>query len=335
MLNPPLSGTPPMAMIFATRLSADGCVPVATIDDPSCCPPPLCGNDLCCTFVAFFNLLPSGPLWDYWKEQAISYFQRSDDPSQCPLLADPKCPSLILHAIYTVLKLRQYVHGALWVALRESNPYTAVTTLDNHLDRLQWEDCYNQHCRSAVLGTMSPLEVWSACGPMFCPPDYPPELEAAVKRGVAIALNRANMGVIKNLCSLNWIIEPLGAHLVPVYPVPCIDPPDPPPDPEEPPCEEVVEPRCDDCETDICGYENDGKGPGFKIEPIRDWLETPGSGDVCETQLPLPRVPAYWDQPCDRPMGLPEKVWPGVLAAECIIRSMLPPSCTREIIRGC
>ena len=71
---PPLSGQPPMGMIFATKLGADGCVPFAVIDDPSCCPPPLCGNDLCCTFVAFFNLMPSGPLWDYWKAAAIDWF---------------------------------------------------------------------------------------------------------------------------------------------------------------------------------------------------------------------------------------------------------------------
>ena len=59
-----------------------------------------------------------------------------------PADKDPRCPSLVLHAIYTVLKLRGVVHGALWPAFRESNPYTAVTTLDYHLERLQWEDCY-------------------------------------------------------------------------------------------------------------------------------------------------------------------------------------------------
>src|SRR5262245_10143951 len=118
-------------------LTADGCQEVLDLDEPSCCPPPLCGNDLCCTFVAFFHLLPSGPLWDFWKQAAISYFQYNpDDPMECPLLQDPKCPSLILHAIYTVLKLRYMVHNGLWPALRESNVYTAVTTLDDHLRRL-------------------------------------------------------------------------------------------------------------------------------------------------------------------------------------------------------
>ena len=200
------------------ELTSDGCQPVAEIDDPSCCPPPLCGNDLCCTFVAFMNLLPSGPLWDYWKAAAISYFESDpDDPSQCPLLQDPRCPSLVLHAIYTVLKLRTVVHGALWPALRESNPVTAITTLDFHLSRMQWEDCYSQHCREVLTDELTPLEVWTECGPMFCPPDYPPELENALKHNVAVALTRANMGVIKNLCGINWIIEPLGAELKPIY----------------------------------------------------------------------------------------------------------------------
>ena len=105
--SPSLSGQPPMAMIPVTRLSADGCVPFMLDEDFYCCPPPLCGNDLCCTFVAFMNLLPSGPLWDYWKAQAISYFESNpEEPAECPLLKDPACPSLVLHSIYTVLKLR-------------------------------------------------------------------------------------------------------------------------------------------------------------------------------------------------------------------------------------
>jgi len=314
--DPPLSGKPPMAMIPVTKLGADGCVPFTEIDEVGCCPPPLCGNDLCCTFVAFMNLLPSGPLWDYWKAAAISYFESnpSADPAECPLISDPQCPSLILHAIYAVLKLRIVVHDALWVAMRESNPYTAISTLDNYLARLEWEDCYNQHCRSVLLGELTPLEVWTECGPMFCPPNYPPELEEALKRAVAIALTRANMGIIKNLCGINWIIEPLGAQIQPIYP---------PPEPTHPIVE--VGPCVSYCMEDV----------GFLISSKQDWIEGVGSGDVCETQLPLPQIPAYWDQGCDRPAGLPDRIWPGVLAAECIVRSMLPPTCPPNIKRAC
>lgn len=281
-------------------LSADGCIEVLNPADTGCCPPPLCGNDLCCTFVAFFQLLPSGPMWDYWKESAISYFQVSDDPSQCPLVSNPHCPSLILHAIYTVLKLRGLVHGPLWTAYRESSPYTAVTTLDHHLARLRWEDCYNQHCRSVLLGELTPMEIMSDCGPVFCPPAFSKELQDAVKRGVAIALTRANMGVIKNLCSLNWIIDPLGAEIIP----------DPAPRPV-PPIEEPCDPfQCNDAR--------------FIVRHTRDWLQGVGTGDVCETHLPPPKVPAgHITSVCD-PVGLPLVIWPGVLAAECIVRSMLP-----------
>src|SRR5579864_1354440 len=206
-----------LAPLVPVRLSADGCVPYLNDDAVYCCPPPLCGNEWCCTLVAFMNLLPSGPIWDFWKAAAISYFERNENPADCPLLHDPKCPSLVLHAIYAATKLRYFVHHALWPAFRESDPNTAITTLDAHLDRLQWEDCYNQHCRSVLLGELTPLEVWTECGPQFCPPDYPPELENAVKKGVAIALTRANMGVIRNMCGINWIIEPLGSEIRPVY----------------------------------------------------------------------------------------------------------------------
>ena len=63
------------------------------------------------------------------------------------------------------------------------------------------------------------------------------------------------------------------------------------------------------------------------IGPYQDWIEGVGTGDVCDTLKPRPHVQAYWDQACDRPAGLPERVWPGILAAECIIRSMMPYRC--------
>ena len=75
MLNDVPVTSPPDMAGAADADGADGCVPFVDHRRSGCCPPPLCGNDLCCTFVAFFNLLPSGPLWDYWKAAAISYFQ--------------------------------------------------------------------------------------------------------------------------------------------------------------------------------------------------------------------------------------------------------------------
>jgi hypothetical protein len=300
------------------RLTADGCQDSFALEQSDCCAPPLCGNDLCCTFVAFMNLLPSGPLWDFWKNAAISYFESHDDPANCPLIRDPACPSIVLHAIYAVLRLRGYVHNALWPALRESNPYTAVTTLDAHLAKLQWEDCYLQHCRSVLLGDITPYEVITDCGPVFCPGTFPDDLACAVKRNIAIALTRANMGIIKNICSINWVIQPLGAEIKPRMPY-AADPP--PPVDTAAKCYSPCSNRSAPVEFDICN--------------TRDWLEGCNNGDVCDTLRPLPKIQAYWDRGCDKPAGLPDRIWPGVLAAECIVRSMMPTSCPSNIHRCC
>jgi len=448
--------------------------------------------------VAFMNLLPHGPIWDYWKRAAISYFENPEaDPAKCPLLKDPKCPSLVLHSIYVVLKLQHYVHNALWVAQRESHPTTAVTTIDNHLSRLQWEDCYAQHCRSVLLGDITPYEVIGDCGPIFCEPDFPEELKCALKRNIAISLTRANRGIIKNLCSINWVIEPLGARLQPLKPIS--------PDPAERATfnptdsgpsillspdaltitsteagagsdeisksyiprasgKRYFEMRIDsrtgvetigigiaDTNVPIDGerlglkgaigiyddgyaYINYGSGgtrkltslrfgpsewvgvavdltagkiwfrdltgwdgdpgtdfdptftftpntfyaaaslrretdrltanfgsnafvyppppnflgwslgrcdslcsPSMELEifPFQDWLEGCWSGDVCDTLSPLPKVSAKWDRGCDKPAGLPDTIWPGILAAECIVRSMLPETCPNIVVRRC
>jgi hypothetical protein len=295
------------------RLSADGCVPFFDPAYEGCCPPPMCGSALCCTYVAFFNLLPSGPLWSFWKAAAISYFQYNDDPAQCPLLKDPSCPSLILHVVYCVQKLKMLTHTALWPAVRESNPATAVTTLDAHLERLRWEDCYRESCRTVLGDELTPYEIWSECGPVFCETTFSPELECAVKKGVAIALTRAQMGGILNVCFLNWVIEPLGAEIKPIYP---------PPGPSQGP----LPGECDSmCAENVL----------FSICPTSDMIDGCGDGELCDADKPMPKIPAYHDRDCDRPAGLPERIYPAVLSAECIVRSMLPPSCKSQFKACC
>lgn len=289
-------------------LGADGCVESAVLPDTDCCPPPLCGGDLCGMFCSFISALPSGPMWDYWKQRAMSLLsgQPECDPS---VLAG--CPSLVSHAIYTVVKLQDMVHNTLWPALRESNPYTAQTTLDDWLQRLEWEDCYNQHCRSVLLGDLTPVEIQGQCGPIFCAPDFPDELVCAVKRATVIALTRAQMGVIKNLCGLNWIIEPLGAQIIALEPVVTPINPD----------------ACvSKCPADV----------RFQICQTSDFI--PGCYDpvqgVCDGG-PRPQVQAYWDRGCDVPAGLPPIIWPAVLVAECIVRSLMPKTCPNNITRCC
>jgi hypothetical protein len=252
-------------------------------------------------------------MWDYWKAAAISNFQPgSPDPDCNPIYSD-QCPSLVQHAIYCVIKLRDVVHNALYPALRESNPATAETTLDLWLERLHWEDCYRQHCRSVLLGDITPYEISGPCGPIYCEFEIPYEISCAVKRGIVLALTRANMGVIKNVCGINWIIEPLGVEIKPIFPLAPITPPNPNPDPCESDCLDNV---------------------SFEICPTSDTL--PGCVEsVCETNTPRPRVPAKISYGCDVPAGLPAEIWPAAIAAECIVRSLMPKTCPNMIFRCC
>lgn len=273
-----------------------------------CCPPDLCGVDLCGLLCSFINLLPSGPMWDYWKASAISHFQSSNpDLRQCEALYSPDCPSLVQHAIYTAIKLYDLWQNALFPAVRESDPNTAVTTLDDWLERYRWEDCFRQHCRSVLLGTLTPFELPGPCGPIYCDIDIPEELNNAVKRGIIIALTRANMGVIKNLAGINWVIEPLSARVQPRNQTPCEDLDGPEP-----------------CAEDCCQLEFEIVNFGGTIPGVYDTT-------ACNENTPRPKVPASINLGCDVPAGLPETIWPGVVAAECIVRSMLPLTCGTEI----
>ena len=146
------------------------------------------------------------------------------------------------------------------------------------------------------------------------------------------------MGVIKNLCGINWVIEPLGAEIVPVYPVPCVDPPDPVPLYPEQDVPALKRPmrkssKIGDaltCDPSVCG------DTAFRIRPDQGLAGGLRFWRCLRDLVPLPKVPAYWDRGCDRPAGLPDRVWPGVLAAECIVRSMMPPTCPSSIIaRSC
>lgn len=238
-------------------------------------------------------------MWDFWKQKSTDYFQMSADPDTCDPVVDPECPSLVQHAIYSVYKLRDIVHNGLYPAYRESDPTTAVSTLDYWLERMRWQDCYYQGCRSLALGEMTPYEVMTICGPVFCPVEFPDELSCAVKRGILIALTRVNMGVIKNIVGINWVIEPLGAQFVPIE------------------TEQTPNPNpsaCDSMCLDDLRYE---------IRPISG--ELPGCEDrtVCNARGTGSTVVAFYGSSC-WPAGMPNCIWPGLLAAECIVRSLMP-----------
>lgn len=288
---------------MATLNGADGCV-VAGAPAPSsdCCIPPLGQIDLCGMACAFVELLPSGPMWDAAKSEALARYRGNRDLSPCVPeypSAETTCQTLVAYAIYLSHVLLNLLNDALAPALRESSPETAVQTLDDWMERLAWQDCYATQCRSVVLGELTPYEIMGECGPIFCPVTAPAELERAVKRGIVQSLSRANMGGVKNLCWLNWVIAPLGAGIRPRN-VPAV--------PEAP---------------GDCGCQ----GVEFEVYPMGDTLPAVGNEGV---------VPAAIRRgTCDLPAGGASEIWPGVIAAECIVRSLLPPRCPNNIFRSC
>lgn len=300
-------------------LGADGCVDAGPVVLDDCCAPPLCGTELCKLICSFINLLPQGPMWDYWKQKALASYSPGVNPEDPPCLPDVQCPSLVYHAIYAAFKMQEFVYTMLWPVVRESNPSTAETSVGNWLMTLEWEDCYAQNCRSVLLGELTPYEILDACGnPLYCPPNISDELRCALDRAILLSLSRAQMGGIKNLCWINWVIEPLGAVLTPRNVADCV----------AYSCDDTCDPLPDTPTLLQCVE--------WELSPVGDTLpaclENTGP---CSTPV-RGTVPAFIEgNTCDTPLGLPLMVWPGVIAAACIVRSLLPVACPNKIFLSC
>jgi hypothetical protein len=271
-----------------------------------CCPTPLGQISYCAMACAFIQLLPTGPMWDRPKAEAMAIYQEQQgagrcDPAQCAPAEpneDQTCTTMVQYSIYLANLLMDTLLNALWPSLREADPFRAVTTLDEWLDRLGWEDCFRSACRSPALGPLSPYEVMGECGPIYCPVPIPEGLECAIKRGLVHALSRANMGGIRNACWINWVIEPLGAAI------------------------EI---------TGECGSEV------VTLVPISDTLPA-CPVDLCPVAIDEPQgtVDAVIIlNDCDRPAGMPDELRPALYSAECIVRSLLPPRLARNVRRSC
>ena len=277
-------------------VAVDGCCP----EDPLCAP--FCG--LACSFV---DLLPSGPMWDRQKAEAKAGIE------ECGGVPGSDCTTMASFAVYGARVLQDSLQSILWPSIRESRPETAVTTLDDWLMRYGWQDCYRTYCRDPYLARFSPYETPRLpCGSEFCPPEFPPEFECALKHAILMALVRASRGVVKNLDGVNWVIEPLGAMVSPRRPWPdivsdylagsC------PEETEGPPC------FCSEAELEICN--------------ISDTLPGCPSAVCGEKPVPVAAVQTY--QCAAEP---PVQLYPGVIAAECIVRSLLARRCPNIIHR--
>lgn len=195
--------------------------------------------------------------------------------------------------------------GGVWPQLREANPATAYSTLDDWLDRLGWEDCYRCACDCVDPDAgedRPPFELITPDGRRICcPSEATPELERAVKRGIVLALWRLRLGIVPNLDAINFVISSLGAYIEPVTIL------------------------------DECGQSQSCCRPTFRIFPTSDTLPcalekscprpvldpAPCASGPCECH-----VTAYWELDCDG-AGDGRRIYPGVLAAECIVRSIL------------
>lgn len=307
----------------------DGIAPVGILPMDGCCPPSLCQLDSCALVCNFVQGLPTGPMWDRAKAETLAAYQ-TPVAGCAPFVCRTSCATIVDHAVYTALRLYDGLMGALYPALREANPYTAHDTLDQWLSRLGWRDCYDCACRNGAVPGLSPIEIWGTIdtegiceGPICCPQTFSPDLQCAVKRGTVIALHRLTLVPRKTLAALNFVLAPLGAEIQALG------------------SDEIeLDPRtCDfDDGRTLCP---DNEPPTMKQFHFQ----------VCPTSDTLPKCPVTdcrdgsaqmaWDTIKAAPIGGPtiqawyepvqceggelaEQIWPGIMAAECIARAVLP-----------
>lgn len=297
-------------------LGVDGFRAAYELAGDGCCPDPLCLS-FCSTVCAFVDILPSGPMWDHDKAEVLNQYQTNPEYNFCVIpdcIEIEPCRSMVTYSIYGARLLHDMVSNILWPSIREANPATVVSTLDDWLDRMGWEDCYRQYCRPIYMAELSPYLFDDGCGPAFCEAPYSNDFECALKHAILQSLTRASRGIIKNLDGINWVIAPLGAVLRPRTPYPgyvqdyldgdCALAPD-----EGPPC------YCQEVTLEIC--------------------------NVGET---LPRCPEVGDQCGKVNRTIPARqryacgevelmIYPAVIAAECIVRSILTKKCPNIIFR--
>lgn len=274
----------------------------ATITQPQnwykrtdCCPPRLCDLDPCSMICNFVSLLPSGPLWDEPKRRVLEKYSASQFCGDEPRDLGD-CGTIVDHAVYTALKLYDVLQNALFPAIREADPMTAYDTMDDWLERLRWQSCAENVCQLPAINGLLPNQMQGPCGICILEIEYEECLVTALKHATIVALTRMQFGGIKNLCFINSVIEPLGAI---IYPTPGSD--------------------------ESC--------PAMTIAPTRTtfpiWNKLtclPQGEGECQ---------AYAEPNKGGRTPFPDKIYPGLIAAECIVRSMLPQSACLELHRLC
>lgn len=262
----------------------DGMVPFGVLTDSDCCPPSFCDVDSCQLATSFIGLLPKGPMWDAAKYKARITINRYKDCDAC--WTCDHCPSLVDYAIHVGQLTANAITGPIWRAFRDSDPFTVRDATSSWLDRLQWQDCFRTLCRGSSMGELTPVEIMTDCGPQQVDIPIVGEYKIAFESALIKSLTRMNLGLIKNMAAVNFVIEPLKVQAVPVM--------------DGDVCEtgracitfEKTADHFDGVAKDACG----------NATPIQAWIDRDIAG------LP-PQLAKY--------------IWPGHLAAECIVRSLL------------
>jgi len=309
------------------NLGVDGTIASGVIDPDGCCNDPFCtgatvAEAQIATACGVLDLLPSGPMWDRQKIEVREALVANGGFPDGTADIFP-CPSMAVYAAYLAQVKYDYIHEILGVTVRESQEHTAVDELDDWLERYNWIDCFRNNCTGTYISMFSPYRSAGAsgCG-SYCATNFPADFECALKHAILQSLKRLRRGVIKNLDGINWVIEPLGAELTTpaAYPTEVQDwldngcPSDCGPDNDCPPC------WCDQVQLEL--KENVTELPGC-----------PTADSFCDRTLPPP-VPAVQDYTCaDDLVPVTIQIYPGVVAAECIIRSMLGRNCPNIILR--
>lgn len=313
-------------------LGSDGERPATRLVLDDCCADPICVDPvaLACSFI---DLLPTGPMWDRTKAEAREAIQAAGGIPDCDAECWYNCSSMVTYAIYLSQVLYDWVSGPLRSAVIEADPNTAGDTLDDWLRRFEWVDCYRSACFPGWLASTNTYTTEGECGREYCAHEFPVEFERALKHNIVRALARLSRGIIKNVDGINWVIEPLGARLVPVVSA------------------EVEAAVAADTPGDVDSTYCHCTSANFQLEPLPEtgcYIQAApegagnshsvgGSGSPNENFCQpggTGLVEAVQTYTCTTDEEDPVQLMPGVLAAECIVRSLMPAQCPSIVTRA-
>lgn len=276
------------------KLGLDGWTEIGALPSDGCCAPSLDDVDPCILGRAMISLLPSGPLWDRAK---IAGFAACAPRQDCHTVDDcgcacPPCDpngagatSLVGYAKFLGVMMYDVIADALLPSIREANPNTAVTTVDDWLDQYKWQSCFETLCNTACIGIAGPYVVAEGTRRLaFCPPNVPEPLNSAYRQALVRALSRLSRNPPHNLGGINWVISTLGARLT-----------------------------VDTGATLETGTATCCPAPRFCLSPTSDVLP------LMDRHGATTDVQSWYRESC----YLETKIRPGMLAAHCIALSMM------------